>query len=284
MTEVAENLSEETQVAEESVSMFGENGDFAENWMEAANVPEDLRGDLTLKSTKSVAGLASQLVNAQKLIGKNADMVVVPNEKSSETEWSDFYKATGRPDTPDEYEITHMEELGEVDSELESAFKNLAHSEGLRPSTVQKLIEMDDNRIMAMRTAFDNAKIQEAADAEEALKKQWGSAYEERLHLANRMIAENVSDDNKQGVLDAIGNNPYVADFLANIAKKFVEHKIISADVNAPTPVEALAKADELRNTPGYLNGELSKTSPARHKQITLEISKIMEHAYPESS
>ena len=202
MSEIAENTSVETPVANDSVSTsyIGENGEFTEDWMEKAGVSEDLRGDLTLKSTKSVASLSSQLVNAQKMIGKNPNMAVIPTEQSTEEERNEFYKLCGRPDTPDEYAITHAEGIGEVDVEVEGAFKNLVHSEGLRPETVQKLIELDDARMMAMRQAMENAEIQKTADCEEALKKQWGAAFDERRHLANRMIAENATDENKEEV------------------------------------------------------------------------------------
>jgi len=286
MPEVAENTSVAEPVAEASVSptsFIGDDGNFTENWMEVAGIPEELRVDQTLKTTRNLSGLASQLVNAQKMIGKHADMVVVPNEKSTQSEWDEYYKAGGRPDTPDEYAFEHVEGI-ESDPELETAFKNLAHSEGLRPSTVQKLIEMDDNRTLMVAQAMQEAKIAEVASAEEALKKQWGAAYDERLNLANRMIQENVSEDNKPALLDAIGNNPMVADFLANIAKKFVEHKIISAEVDQPTPVEAHAAIEGLRNTPGYITGELANTSPARYKQITQEIAKLYQGLHPEDS
>ena len=278
MAEVAEVSAQEQEVP---VSVIGEDGNFSENWMELSGVEEDLRGDLTLKSCKNIKGMASQLVNAQKMIGKSANMVVVPTEQSTQSEWDEFHKSTGRPDTPDDYAITHAEEVGEIDGEVETAFKNLAHSEGLRPSTVQKLIALDDQRVLAIREAMAKSQEAELTACEEKLKEQWGAAYEERKHLANRMIAENTTEDTKQSVLGAIGNSPVVADFLANIAKKFVEHKVISADVDTPTPVEASAKADELRATPGYLSGELAKTSPARSQQITNEIRVLMQKAYP---
>ena len=275
-------VSEETQ--EVPVSVIGDDGNFSENWMELAGVSEDLRGDLTLKSCKNINGMASQLVNAQKMIGKSANMVVVPTEQSTQAEWDEFHAKTGRPDDTSGYEFTHAEEIGEVNAEVETAFKNLAHSEGLRPETVQKLIELDDQRILAMRGQMAKDAETELATCEEQLKTQWGAAYDERKHLANRMIEENTTEDTKQSVLDAIGNSPVVADFLANIAKKFVEHKIISADLTQPTPTDALAAAEELRNTPGYISGELSNTSPSRYKQITKEITTLMQKAYPDKT
>ncbi|MEE9529106.1 MAG: hypothetical protein V3V88_03555 [Dehalococcoidia bacterium] len=255
------------------------SGELAEGWMEKYGVAEDLRGDQTLQTTKHIGALASQLVNAQKMIGKNTTSI--PNEDSPQTEWDNFHD-NFRPATAGDYEINHAEGVGEIDEAAESGFKDFVHSEGLRPSTVQKLTDMYDSRIMQMREAHEQAEAQKLADADAALSKKWGAAKEERLLLANRMISENASEENKAEVLGYIGNNPIVADFLANIASKFVEHKIIDASITQKTPIDALAKADDLRNTPGYITGELANTSPARYKQITQEISALMADAYPE--
>ena len=283
MNEVAETTSEESQVATESVStgFIGDDGNFTENWMETAGIHEDLRSNLTLKSTKNVASMASQLVNAQQMIGKSGNMVVIPDENSSQVEWDNYYDQTRGVDTAGDYTIAHDEALGAVDETMEAAFKDLAYSEGLRNSTVQKLIAMDDQRMLAMREAMETQTANEKAAAEETLKKEWGGAYDQRLHLANRMIEENVNDANKDAVLKAVGNDPRVADFLANMAKKFVEHKVIDADVSQQTPNDAMAEIETLRSTPGYVTGELAKTSPARHKQITEQLGMLYKKAYP---
>lgn len=284
MTEVAENTSVEEPVAGETVSTnyIGEDGNFTEGWMEHAGISEDLRSDLTLKSTPSVAAMASQLVNAQKMIGKQPNMMVMPTEQSTQVEWDEFHKACGRPDTPDEYNITHHEDIGEVNAETEAAFKNLAHSLGLNSDAVQKLMELDDTRIMGMRQAMQESEMQAVEQCQADLKEQWGAAYDERMHLANRMIEENTTDETKDALLGKIGNDPLVADFLANMAAKFVEHKVISADVTKHTPSDAMAEAEVLRNTPGYANGELKKTSPSRYKQITQQITSLYNEAYKE--
>ena len=277
MAEVAENTSAEAG-SEETVSTEFD-GNLGDGWMEKYGVAEDLRGDQTLQTTKHIGALASQLVNAQKMIGKNTTSI--PNEDSPQTEWDAFHD-NFRPATAGDYTFDHAEGIGEIDEALETQMKDFFHAEGLRKSTVDKLVALDDTRIMGMRQALADAQDKKLADAETALKTQWGSAYDERLHLANRMVNDNTTDETKQQILDEMGNNPVIANFLADIASKFVEHKIIDATITQNTPIDALAKADELRNTPGYISGELANTSPSRYKQITLEISALMEEAYPE--
>ena len=219
--EVAEPSAGEQEVAV-STGYIGDDGNFSEGWMEKSGVSEDMWNNPTLTSTKNVASMASQLINAQKMIGKQPNMAVLPSDQSTQVEWDEFHKACGRPDTPDEYTITHHEDVGESNMEMEAAFKNLAHSEGLRPETVQKLMELDDSRIMGMRQAMQEAEIQKTEDCTAVLQKQWGNAYDERLHLANRMIEENTTDETKDMLLGKIGSDPIVADFLANMAAKFV--------------------------------------------------------------
>lgn len=278
--EVAENMSAEEQVASETVSeTVAFDGNLGDGWMEKYGVAEDLRGDQTLQTTKHIATMASQLVNAQKMIGKNT--IAIPTEDSPDTEWAAFHD-NFRPTTAGDYEITHAEGVGEIDAEAETGFKEFVHSEGLRPSTVQKLSDMHDAYVISEREKRAKAEDQKNIDCETECKKEWGAAFDERQHLANRMISENANESRKEYLLEKIGNDAVVADFLATIASKFVEHKIIDATITQNTPIDALAKADDLRNTPGYITGELANTSPSRYKQITEDITALMEEAYPE--
>jgi hypothetical protein len=273
---------QEVAVSDAPTSYIGEDGNFSDGWMEKAGVPEEMWSNPTLTSTKSVASMASQLINAQKMIGKQPNMAVLPSDQSTQVEWDEFHKACGRPDTADEYTITHHEDIGEFNAETETAFKNLAHSLGLKQDAVQKLMELDDTRIMGMRQAMQEADAQKTEQCQADLEKKWGNAYEQKLHLANRMIEENTTDETKDMLLSKIGSDPVVAEFLANMAGKFVEHKIISADVSKHTPSDAKAQAEVLRNTPGYMNGELKKTSPSRYAQITREITALYQEAFHE--
>lgn len=280
MTEVAEQTSVETPVADSPVSeVVAFDGNLGEGWMEKYGVAEDLRSDQTLQTTKHIGALASQLVNAQKMIGKNTTSI--PNADSPQTEWDAFHD-NFRPATPDDYAYEHAEGIGEIDAEAEGAFKAFAHAEGMRPETVAKLMAMDDARIMAMREAIEMGKQRDIDQFNIDSKKEWGAAYDERIHLANRMVNENATEQNKAAVLEIMNKDVRVADFVANMASKFVEHKIIDATITQNTPQNALAKADDLRNTPGYITGELANTSPSRYKQITEEITALTEEAYPE--
>lgn len=111
-----------------------------------------------------------------------------------------------------------------------------------------------------------------------------GHAYDQRLHLANLMVNENSEEgEERDMILSVIGNNPIVADFLANIAKKFTEDKAITGSMTTPTPTEAVAEAEKLRATPGYLDGKLYASNPARHAEITKKIQELFKAAYPGS-
>ena len=112
---------------------------------------------------------------------------------------------------------------------------------------------------------------------EAALRQQWGAAYDERLAAANRMIAENTTEQNKPAILARIGNDPVVADFLATIAKKnFSEdtapgHQETST---ALTPGEAKLKMNELvaeRAAQPNLRGD----NPSKYTRLNQEIERL---------
>lgn len=77
--------------------------------------------------------------NQNTLVGKKG--VIVPGDGATEAEIGEFYKTLGRPDTPDEYDMTPSEELKGVkrDAEIDAEFKNLFHSAGLSKTAAAKI-------------------------------------------------------------------------------------------------------------------------------------------------
>ena len=273
--------SEETQVAtDEAVSLIDSEGKFSEGWKDS--LPEEIRGEKCLDTFGDLSGAMKMLVHAQKSIGK--DKIVMPTEKSTQAEWDSFYEIMGRPKTPEEYVWEPGEGIAEyVDPNLTAEARTLFHELGFSSKQAEALFAFEEKRITGALEQQEVVAAQAMKESEEALRAKWGGAYDQRLHLANKMVAENTTEETKQPILDTIGNNPVVADFLATIAKKFVEGGIITGtEADMPTPVEATAKADELRATPGYLDGQLKKTNPAKHRQITQDISALYEQAHPE--
>jgi len=114
------------------------------------------------------------------------------------------------------------------------------------------------------------------AEAEKQLRLKWGQAFDARLQLANAAITENTAEgDERNQLLERIGNDPLVADFIATIQNKHhtESHGIDTSlgggnkYMNVDQHVQALMK------DPNYLDG---KTNPAEHKRLIEEVNQLL--------
>lgn len=267
----------------------------SDNWFD--KLPDDLRGETSLKVIKTLPDLVKRTVNAEKLIGKNK--IALPTDKSKPEEWDAFYAATGRPKSPDEYKVEVPAALKELfpDDRL-AASRKRAHELGISQRQYEGYMKgeiADATQLLAQREQLEQQQIEAArVKADEELRKDFGAAYDERIHVANRIVAEKFGND-KEGemaFLAKYGNDPLFIRFASWAGAKLMEHKAIVAEYQGQsTPTEALAKIEQLRNTPGYMSYDGSYTRPdgtraqlsePERQHITAQIREMTKLAYPE--
>jgi len=253
-------------------SIVNADGTFIENWHTKLK-NEALHKDETLPRFKNLDDLAQSYVHVRKQVPM--DKVALPTETSPPEIWDDFFRAKGRPDTPDEYVIEKPKDLPDEfwDDELTKEAKSFFHKLGFNKKEVNALMEFDNKRMLAGIKAMADMENREKSEAETVLRKKWGVDYDAKLHLANRMIQENVkSDEQKQKLLEKIGNDPITAEFLADIAGKFKEHGVIT-DIE-PAPSETMSDIDrkisEFKQNPAYM-----QRNHPDHKYVMDELSKL---------
>lgn len=255
-----------------NISIVDKDGNLIPTWRDTLD--EDIRSEKSLETFKTVKDIARSFVNTKRMVGK--DKIAIPGKNATEGEWNAYYDAVGRPKTPEDYQLPVPEEMKDYyDPELIKEARGLFHKMGFNQKQADALWMFEQKRLLAGVKQLADEEIKEKEDAENALRDKWGNAYDERLHLANRMIAENVTDDQqKEKVLETIGNNPYVADFLANIAKKFIEHKVIT-DVPLPgqtTPDDLQLKINTEMRTDAYMNA-----NNPDHKLAVARVQRMFE-------
>lgn len=235
-------------------TFIGADGKFLPGWKEHF-VPEEMRADKVFDTFDDVGGGLKMLGSLQNMIGKKG--VIIPGEASPPTEWDNFHREMGRPDTKDQYQMKVAEDLAEVyDKNLVAKARDLFFDSGFNQKEVDKLWAFEEERVRVGLKAIAEAGANAKLEMENTLKDKWGQDYEARLHLTNRVIAENTDNqEEKEALLDVIGNNPIVGNFIANIGTKFMEHKIITEteQVTGMTPVEALTEAKKIEQTLGFL-------------------------------
>lgn len=258
------------------VLMIGPDGTFLPGWKDKY-VPEDLRADKVFDGTPNVSEMAKMLGNVQRMIGKKG--IIMPGEGAAPSEMDAFYKALGRPDKPDGYKIDKPADLPDEywDETYAGQAKELFHKIGLTPKQAAALSDFNNSRLVEGTKFLAAEEARAVEEATIALKAEWGEAYDERLHVANKLIADNVPDGpKKDAILKRIGNDPHVAEFLANVGMKFEEHRLIAGGDDgrsgAMTPAQAQLRIEELAATPDFATGKLMQVNPAAAKRIQSEM------------
>ena len=250
-------------------SFVGTDGVFVEGWQTKLQ-DESLREDQTLKTLKNVESLAKSYVHIRKQVP--LDKIAIPGVNATEQELGAFHEALGRPKTAEEYVMEVPEEHKEnFSEELIGEARGMFHGLGFNQKQVDTLWEFEQKRAAAANKALDDFEEREKSEAETALRNKWGTAYDENMHLANRMISENAQVGEERDYLIAeYGNNPRLANFLGNIAKKFVEHKIIT-DIETPSS-DLEGRKKELMASKAYQD----RNHPD-HKSVSDQVRGIFE-------
>lgn len=277
----------------ESASLVKPDGTFVENWHQNELLPEEFRGHKSLEVIKNLPDLIKRTINAESMIGKNK--IVAPTEKSTPAEWAAYYDAGGRPKAPDDYKFDVPADLKTIftDERMATARK-LAHAEGFSQKQFAAYLKNEVDSSLKILQGQDQEEARQRDEGELALKKEWGAAYDERLHVAKRLVAEAFGNNEggRLAFLEEFGNHPAFIRFAATMGAKLVEHKaLIATYEGVSSPAEAQAKISQLRGTPGYIaydgsyttaDGKRAVLNAEERQRITDQIREQYKLAYPE--
>jgi hypothetical protein len=262
---------------------LNEDGTFAENWREG--LPEEIRTEESLGNVKDFSDLATQYVHAQKTIGKKG--VIVPTDKSPDTEWDAFFTAIGRPKTAGDYTAEVPDQLSQIYTEERiGALKEMAHKIGVTDKQFNAFLKMDMENTVNILKAEEEAEEQQRINAEEELRKRFGAAFEERRHIASRLLAELRPNPSERMVIqEKWGNDPDFIELFSEAGAKLVESEALVATLQETTPKEAERELESIRNTPGFIlpdaDGNLLKdTNPARHQELIRQQQEIIQKTF----
>jgi hypothetical protein len=134
--------------------------------------------------------------------------LVMPGKDATPEQWSEFYAAIGRPETPEAYELPVPEgDTGEFAKEMAP----ILHKHGITADQAKGLAA-DWNAMMAKQSeamaAADAAHAQamntkNTAEAQ-SLKNEWGPAHTENMELARRAIRQFIPTEKAGPTIAAI--------------------------------------------------------------------------------
>ena len=196
------------------------------------SLPEELRGNETIKNTKSLESLANQLVNAQSALGTKR--IEQPKEDWGDEEWDKWYDNVRPKD--DTYKIPEIsiegaESVPELTEESQDELVQFAGEMGLSQRQFDKLYQ----RYIELGIQGDTmTKEQTAATIKEhrqSIQMDWGDNYDNNLKQANAAY-EALSQEIPE-IKDLVEGNASVANHPA-VLKLF--HRIASSTRDALPP------------------------------------------------
>jgi hypothetical protein len=280
-----------TESTQTSDSYINTDGTFKDGWTDH-HIPAEIhnRNKMLWSGMKSVNDLVNQIHNQDLTISRQGKGIFPPGENATQAEINAFHKALGVPDTPDGYTLTipdevkkyyqDQEQLTEARAELRKlglTQKQFAGVMALDAARLQKAEQaMKADPMAFYEEALELAMPLMKAEAEKTLRTKWGPAFDARLQLANALITENTPEgDERNQLLERIGNDPLVADFLATVQNKHhtESHGIDTSLGGGAKYMNVDQQVQALMNNPHYLDG---KTNPAEHRRLVDEVNRLL--------
>jgi hypothetical protein len=204
----------------------------------------------SIQNFKSPGDLAKSWVEAQKLIGR--DKIPVPGEKATKEDWDMVFERLGRPKTSDGYTLNEVklpDGLPLPKEEFIKDFKNKALELGMLPAQVSQLYDWFMKNEVTQYEQFMSERDSGRMQAENALRKAWGKAFEQNYQLAEQAVVKYGSEEFVNKLKSSgLNNDPDMIQFIANIAKNSAEDSIAGkASGLTMSPDEAKAEIAKIK-------------------------------------
>jgi hypothetical protein len=240
-------------------------------------LPTEMREDQNITKFDSVESMAKSWLNAQRMIGQ--DKIPMPQ---TDEDWGTVYGRLGRPDEATGYQVAAPEGV-EINAEKQQAFFDKAHQLGLSAKQVEGLAAWEFEQSAASGEAAKNSQESIFNEAQNALKQEWGQAFEQNSGIALRAAAEFLSESDKEFVNSAmidgvkVGDHPVMAKLFHNIGKSMMEggklEGVGGEQVMSPQQMEE--KRSSLMSHPAYVDNRHPE-----HKMILRQVEESFKQQF----
>lgn len=261
----------------------------------ADSLPEDIRADASLRDIKDLAGLARSYVNGQKLLGRQGQdptsLVAIPKAEDADA-WSALYDRLGRPKDTAGYKLTDptLPQGTVIDTQLRDGYLSAAHAAGMTNQQADALFKWYNETYATRATAESEAVASRRAQADQALRKDWGTAYDQNLGLA-RDALQHYGSNIAPGIMDeleatGLGNLPALAKLFAALGKNLAEDGALtgrnSGSASVLSPTEAKQQINTKMADRDFVKVYTDKKAPG-HAEAVLAMEQLYKLASPPS-
>ena len=240
------------------------------------SISEEYRVDPNIEKFTEIDALAKSYINATKMIGQ--DKIVIPNNNSTDDQWSEVYSKLGRPESADKYAFDINSEVVNLDESAINSFAEQSHKLGLNNKQAQGILDFYKNNMegTAQQSVIDTETAQ--AQAEQQLRQEWGRDFDGKVKQAGALAKANINPE----VLDMqlqdgtrIGDHPEIIKGFAKIAGMMSEDKILGTESeNVDTVKDIESEISALSNDK---NGPYWNRNHPDHDKVVQQVYTLRE-------
>lgn len=186
-----------------------------------------------------VEALSKSYQGLEQLLGKKANSVPVPNEKSTPEEVAAYRKAIGVPESPEGYKLK-PEQLPQGvtwDDSVAKRAAELAHRHNIPAAAMSELMKFDLERAALMNQAAASMIETQLEAGREELQRVYGDKMPEKIELARRAAVTAGVDPSSQGFVD-----PQVVKAIVSLAEKLSDDRLIEGNQTGISSTRARAR------------------------------------------
>lgn len=236
--------------------------------------------------TKSirVKEMTQAYTNLEKLIGH--EKVPVPQSDDDSEGWDRWYKASGRPETPEDYgfEAPTLPEGMPYDDDLEKAFRGSVHAAGLNAKQANAIYDQFVKVQSERHVAWLDAQNQMKAKLTSDLQRKYGGEYPAKLTKAGTVMDKYGTPEFRQYLNETgLGNDPRMLDVLIRMGEEMggetrLQGKPPQPEAN-PQDIQAAISKFRERNSKA-----LHDKAHPDHDRSVKELNRLYQTLYPEKS
>ena len=246
---------------------------------------EDMVGLVQNKGWASPSDVVNSYQNAEKLIGVPEERVLKIPEKPDDVEaWDKVYARLGRPEDSKDYKLEIPE--GGLNDPMAEWARTSFHKAGLTDQQAN-LLSKDWNEHMQGVVSTNQEEMAAQAEKENnALRKEWGAAYDSNIKEAQKAAREfNMDADSIDKLENALGYAE-VMKLMHTIGAKLGEDSFETGDTSANafgvmTPAQANHALGDLMLDKDFMEAWMDSQHPG-HKEAVARKSRLTGWAYPD--
>lgn len=256
--------------------MPGENEQFIQS------LPESYRADPSFQSYKDMDGLLKSYKSMETMLGADKNLLFKLPKSGDYTE---IYTKMGKPEKEDGYQLPKELKVPLSDA-LQKSLRSMAHKANLTQAQIEALVQFSDAEAFAGLEAAKTAAAKAKADAENAIKTEFGEAYSERMNHA-RNVFEAFGDTGKAALADiekaGLLNSPALIGLLSDIGAMMGEDQLRDGGGGGSfrlSPEAAQAEIRTKQGDPAFMKKYTDGAHP-EHKDAVAKMKELFATAYP---